>query len=195
MLAVRPIGLGTDDYYGLMALFPKNWREPSSANWGLSIAQLGFQGIWGSPISLNAHANNVALVMQTGLCSAVSSSHPGCAYSSGDKGNVKPMVAVPAPLALGVWHELVVHVHRTTDSTGVIEAWHRLKGETRWKQTVSLRGYPTAQWTPERLPILAYNATVDKIGAYRGQATFALSIWMDGFVRATSFGAASAALP
>ena len=195
VLAVRPIGLGGDDYYGLMVFFPKNWREPSPAGWGLSIAQLGFQGIWGSPVSLNAHARNIALVLQSGLCTPVASSHPGCAYSSGVGGNVRPLVAVPAPLALGVWHELVVHVHRTTDSTGVIEAWHRLKGQTGWRKTVSLHGYPTVQWTEERLPILSYNATVDKIGAYRGHADFPLSIWQDGFVRATSFNAAAATLP
>jgi hypothetical protein len=188
VLDERLIGLGGDDYYGLMAFFPKTWREPSPAGWGLSIAQLGFQGIWGSPISLNAHTNNIALEMQTGLCSPVSSAHPGCAY-------VKSLAAVPPPLARGVWHELIVHVHRTTDSTGVVEAWHRLKGQKRWKQTVSLRGYPTVQWTPDRLSVLNFNATVDKIGAYRGHASFPLSVWLDGFVRATSFAAAAATLP
>ena len=195
VLDERLIGLGGDDYYGLMVFLPRNWREPSPAGWGLSIAQLGFQGIWGSPVSLNAHAHNIALEVQTGLCSPVASSHPGCAYTSGVGGNVKPMSAVPAPLALGVWHELIVHVHRSTDSTGVIEVWHRVKGQVDWKQTVSLRGYPTVQWTPDRLSVLSYNATVDKIGAYRGRAGFPLTVWMDGFVRATSFAAAAAALP
>jgi hypothetical protein len=195
LLAVRPIGLGTDDYYGLMVFFPRNWREPSPAGWGLSIAQLGFQGIWGSPVQLAAHARNIALVLQSGLCAPVTSSSPGCAYSNGPGGNVRPRVAVPAPLTLGAWHELIVHVHHATDSAGVIEVWHRLKGQTAWKQTVSLRGYPTVQWTPERLSILSFNATVDKIGAYRGHAAFPLTIWQDGFVRTASFAAAAAALP
>jgi hypothetical protein len=196
VLDKRPIGLGTHDYYGLMVFFPRNWREPSPAGWGLAIAQLSFQGIWGAPVSLNAHARNVALVMQSGLCTPVTSSNPGCAYSSGRGGNVRPMVAVPAPLfKLGAWHEIIVHVYHTTDSSGVIEAWHRLKGQTRWRKTVSLTGYPTVQWTPERLPILSYNATVDKIGAYRGNADFPVSVWHDGFVRATSLDDAAAALP
>ena len=115
-LNTRSIGLGTDDYYGLMVLFPKKWREPSPAGWGLSIAQLSFQGIWGAPVSLNAHARNIALELQSGLCAPYASSHPGCTYSSGSGGNVPPMIAVPAPLALGVWHEIVVHVRHTTDS-------------------------------------------------------------------------------
>jgi hypothetical protein len=196
LIDTRPIGLGTDDFYGLMVFFPKNWREPSpAAGWGLSIAQFSFQGIWGAPVSLNAHARNIELVMQSGLCAPVTSSHPGCAYSSGSDGNVTPMVAVPAPIKLAAWHELIVHVHHATDSTGVIEVWHRLKGQTGWKKTVSLRGYPTVQWTPDRLSILHFNATVDKIGAYRGRADFPLTVWQDGFVRAASFAAAAAALP
>ena len=69
VLAVRNIGLGTDDYYGLMVFFPKNSREPSPAGWGLSIAQFSFQGIpgAGAPVSLNAHVRNIRLVIQTGL--------------------------------------------------------------------------------------------------------------------------------
>lgn len=195
LLDERPIGLGTDDYYGLMVLFPQNWREPSSRGWGLSIAQFSFQGIWGAPVSLNAHARNIALNVQSGLCSPVTSAHPGCAYSSGSGGNIRPMLAVPAPLKLGVWHELIVHVYHSTDSTGVVEVWHRLKGETRWRKTVSFHGYPTVQWTEDRLPVLKFNATVDKVGAYRGNADFPLSVWQDGFVRANSFDAAAAALP
>ncbi len=195
LLDTRPIGLGTDDYYGLMVFFPKSWREPSPAGWGLAIAQFGYQGIWGSVVGLNAHRRNIALIVQSGQCAPVTSSNPGCAYSSGPGGNIRPMVAAPAPLTLGVWHELIVHVHHAADSSGVIEAWYRRKGQTRWKQTVSLRGYPTVQWTPETLPTLSYAATVDKIGAYRGHADFPVTIWQDGFVRATSFAAAAAALP
>jgi hypothetical protein len=171
-----------------MAFFGKSWREPSPQRWGLAIAQFGFQGIWGPPVGLFAHARNIELVTQTGLCALATSGHPGCAY-------VRNVVAVRAPLKLGAWHEIIVHVYHTTDSTGVIEAWHRLKGQTRWKKTVSLRGYPTVQWTEDRLPILKFNATVDKIGAYRGNADFPISVWQDGFVRATSFDAAAAALP
>lgn len=195
LLDKRPIGLGTDDYYGLMVFFPKSWREPSPAGWGLLIAQFSYQGIHGPPVGLEAHANSIKLVIQTGQCQLITSGGGGCAYSNGPGGNVKPLVAVPAPLVLHAWHELIVHVHHAIDSSGVIEVWHRLKGQVGWKKTVSLSGYPTVQWTPERLSILSYNATVDKIGAYRGHADFPLSIWQDGFVRTTSFAAAAAALP
>jgi hypothetical protein len=192
----RLIGLGSDDYYGLMVRFPGDWREPSPVGWGLSLAQLNFESIWGAPVMLAAHADHIALVMQSGLCKSVSTSTPGCAYSSGPGGNVAPMTAVPAPLALGVWHELIVHVRWATDSSGTIEAWHRLQGGGSWVKTVSLRGYPTVQWTAEQGPeTLADSVTSDKIGAYRGRADFPLTVWQDGFVRTTSFAAAAGALP
>jgi hypothetical protein len=191
----RRIGLGSDDYYGLMVRFPGDWREPSSAGWGLSLAQLNFENIWGAPIILAAHADHVALVLQSGLCNTFQSSNPGCAYSSGGSGNVAPMIAVPAPLALETWHLLVVHVRWKTDSSGIIEVWHRQQGDSSWNQTVSLRGYPTLQWTADMGPnAITDMTTSDKIGAYRGSATFPLTVWQDGFVRTSSFAAAAAAL-
>ncbi len=134
--------------------------------------------------------------MQSGLCNPVRSSNPGCAYSSGANGNVAPLIAVPAPLAREQWHQLIVHARWTTDSSGIIEAWHRLKGTDSWNKTVTLRGYPTVQWTAEEGPqAIADSVTSDKIGAYRGHATFPLTVWHDGFVRTTSFTATAAALP
>src|ERR1700693_4064364 len=130
---------------------PSNWVEPPPAGWGWLLPQLNFQGIDGPPIGLNAHADHVSLVIQTGLCNPYNASvSPGCTYSSGIGGNVAQMSAIPAPLALNVWHELIVHVHWATDSSGVIEVWHRLLGNTAWKKTVSRRGLPTVQWTASR---------------------------------------------
>jgi polysaccharide lyase-like protein len=191
----RRIGLGSDDYYGLMVRFPGAWREPSSAGWGLSLVQLNFENIWGAPVMLAAHADHVALVLQSGLCNTFQSSNPGCAYSSGPGANVAPMAAVPAPLALEAWHQLIVHVRWRTDSSGIIEVWHRQQGESGWNKTVSLRGYPTLQWTADMGPnAITDMTTSDKIGAYRGSATFPLTVWQDGFVRTSSFAAAASAL-
>jgi hypothetical protein len=192
----RPIGVGTNDYYGLMVRFPSDWREPSPANWGLSLAQFNFENIWGSPVALLAHGDWVEIVLASGLCKSVFTATPGCAYTSARAGNLPRMAAVPAPLALEVWHELIVHVRWTTNSSGILEAWHRLKGDGAWNKTVSLRGYPTLQWTSDYPPEeIATGTTVDKIGAYRGHADFPLTIWHDGYVRTTSFASAAAALP
>jgi len=194
-LSKRQIDLGTDDYYGLMVRFPQGWREPSRAGWGLSLAQLNFANIWGPPVMLAAHADHVALVLQSGFCNSVFTSKPGCTYSSGIGGNLPRTLAVPAPMALDAWHELIVHVRWSTDSTGVVEVWHRLKGGGSWNKTVSVRGYPTVQWTDKGPQAIARSVTSDKIGAYRGVADFPLTVWHDGFVRTTSFASAAAALP
>jgi len=194
-LSKRSIGLGTDDYYGMMIRFPRSWREPSPVGWGLSIAQLNFQNIWGAPVILAAHANDIGLILQSGFCKSVFTSKPGCTFSSGPSGNVKPMLAVRAPLALDVWHQLIVHVRWATNSTGALEVWHRLKGGGKWNKTASLRGYPTVQWTTGKgRRAIAGSVTSDKIGAYRGRADFPLTVWHDGFVRTRSFAATASAL-
>jgi hypothetical protein len=196
VLTSRTTGVGRDDYYGLMVRFPTGWREPSPGAWGLAIAQLNYQGIWGSPVMLVAHADHVAMVLQSGLCRPGGTPNPGCAYSSGPGGNVKPMFAVPAPMTLGAWHQLVLHFRWATDSSGVIEVWHRLKGNGTWHKTVSVRGYPTVQWTAQFGPHeLDGSGTTDKTGAYRARADFPLTVWHDGFVRTKSFASAASALP
>lgn len=193
-LAKRQIGVGTDDFYALMVRFPAEWREPSPARWGLSLAQLNFQNIWGAPISLAAHGDHVALTIATGQCNGFETSTPGCAYSSGRNGNVAPMSAVPAPMALEVWHQLIVRVRWANDSSGIIEVWHRLQGDESWDKTVSLSGYPTVQWrSGQGRDSIIGSTTSDKIGAYRGAADFPLTVWHDGFVRTTTFTAAEAA--
>ena len=66
----------------------------------------------------------------------------------------------------------------------------------RLDKTVTLSGYPTVQWTAgEGFSKLAGDVTADKIGAYRGPASFPLTIWQDGFVRTTSFAAARRRAP
>ena len=92
-LSKRLIGLGSDDYYGLMVRFPSDWRGTLLRPLGPLLAQLNFEGIWGAPVLLAAHADHIALVLQSGLCKSVSTSTPGCAYSSGPNGNVAPMTA------------------------------------------------------------------------------------------------------
>jgi hypothetical protein len=184
---------GSVDYYGLMVRFPADWREPSPAGWGLVIAQLNFQDIWGAPLSLRAHGRQLDLTLQSGLCRSVETTEPGCAYTSSV--NVPRLVALPAPMALEAWHQLIVAVRWAADASGAVRVWHRLEGERRWERSAQLAGYPTLQWTAE-LPrdALAQALSSDKIGAYRGHAAFPVTIWLDGFVRARSFRAAAAAL-
>jgi hypothetical protein len=188
-LSKRKIGVGTDDYYGLMVRLPSNWQEPSGAGWGLMLAQFNFEGLTGPPVGLVAHANDISVVLQSGLCQS-----SRCQYTSGPGGNVRPMIAAKA--YPDVWHEFIVHVRWTTNTKGLIEVWHRLKLHKLWRKVVYRRGVPTLQWDHQQGPeALLGSETSDKIGAYRGWARFPITVWLDGFIRSSNFETTAAALP
>jgi hypothetical protein len=187
VLRKRTLNLGADEYYGMDIRFPTDWQEPSSYHWGMAVGQFNYQGIWGPPLGLFAHRDHVKLVMQSGWCRDVYSSNPGCTYSSGIGGNVPITYAIPTSrFSAGTWHQLVLHVRWTNTTTGVLEVWHRRRGESTWVKTVNQTGYPTVQWKDGYNPNTA-DVTTDKIGAYRGPASFATSIWHDAFIIGNSF--------
>lgn len=204
LLRARKLGLGTDDYYSFAWRFPKDWRRPSEAFWGVVLAQLNYQLIWGAPIGLSAHRDRLVLTAQTGYCDDVDSARPGCTHTNGSGGIVRgAMRCQPScqvirrgELTLGVWHELVVHVRWRADSSGLIEAWHRTR-KSPWIKRVSIVGYPTVQWSTAR-PLAGWEAdaweTTDKLGAFRGASGSPLTLWNDGFCVATSFAAAASCL-
>jgi hypothetical protein len=195
----RPIGVGTDSYYGMMVYLPNGWTPGTTgpnAFWGVSIAQLNFENIWGSPVALQAHSDHITLALQTGACNSSTSSNPGCDWSSNADSpgnpNLPDLYAIPSPMQLGVWHELVIHTHWATDNTGQIEVWHKVKGQTAWAQTVSFSGYPTVQTLPDG----SYPSSVlDKTGAYRDLSNAPTSVWLDSFGISTSFAEATSYLP
>jgi hypothetical protein len=195
VIANRTVNAGGDDYYSLMFYVPSGWSPGTSQFWGVSIAELNFQGLGtgGPSIALQAHADHVTVAMQTGTATTTA---PYYAYrsnadSSGTP-NMPALYAIPAPMQTGVWHDLVIHVHWATNSQGVVEVWHRLKGQTAWAKTVSLSGYPTLQTNPDgSIP----SATLDVLQAYRGPSTAPTTVWLDGFQRWGSLTSAFASLP
>ena len=181
-----------EEWYSMEIRLPNNWREPSSAGWGMSLAQLNFENIWGAPVSVAAHGNFVDLTLNSGLCTVFTSSNPSCQYSSGVQGSLPQQHIIPSSaFSTGTWHQLLIHVKWTTGNDGVLEGFHRLRGESAWTKTVELRGYPTLQRTSTYTPV-ASDRTADKIGAYRGIADFPVSVWQDNFCQATSRAAAEA---
>lgn len=170
-------GVGTDTWYSVESLFPSNWVEPSG--WGATITQLHFQYpvIWAGPWQLVAHADRVEGALQSGRC----------AYGTGCATNLKPVVVPVGKLVPGGWLQIIMHLHWATDNTGVVEAWWRPRGGT-WAQSVNLTGVPTMQ--VDLNGTLLSTSTYDKLGFYRGAATFPMSVWHDNFCRADSFAAA-----
>lgn len=190
----RTEALGTDDWYALEVRFPPDWREPASAPWGLAIAQFDYERVAGPPVGLFAHADHVNLNIAAGFCN-----NGACQYNTGndDHGNQGTLgytlriTPVGTQLA-GTWQQFIVHVHHAADSSGVVQGWWRPRGGS-WTKTIDWGGYPTVQWTSTQ-PVDTNYGTADKIGGYRGTSSFPISIWQDGFCRATSFSAAESCL-
>ena len=180
-----------DEWYSMEVRFPSDWREPSPSGWGMSLAQLNFENVWGAPVMIVAHRDHVDAKLMSGLCASYTSDRPGCAYSSGEGGNIPPQRIVPASdFSTGVGHQLLIHVRWTNGNDGLVEGFHRLRGESAWTRTASITGHPTLQRTSTFTPVAA-DRTVDKIGAYRGPADFPVSIWLGAFCQATSMAAAA----
>jgi hypothetical protein len=198
VLRKRTLGLG-DEWYALEFRLPPNWQEPSPEGWGLDIAQLNYQGIWGSPLALKAHSDRVRLQIQSGHCLPVGSPEPGCQYTAGfgvnsAGANISVAPAIPpARFAAGVWHQLLIHMKWSAADDGAAQVFHRQKNETDWVQTVDFSGHPTVQWKDGDTPTQTVT-TSDKIGGYRGKSTTPLSIWHDNFCVATTRAAAETCL-
>ena len=196
LITPRPIGVGTDDYYTLMFYIPQGWTPGTSSFWGVQITEMDFEGLGGNggPVSLQLHSNHLTLNLASGVTTtnAPYSQYRSNADSPGTP-NVPAMYAVPpGSLQQGAWNELIVHIHWATHSTGAIEAWHRVLGQSTWTKTVSLSGYPTLQTNANgSLPA----STNDVIQAYRSASTAPVSVWLDGFSRSQSFATAAAHLP
>ena len=196
VITPRPIGVGTDDYYTLMFYIPQGWTPGTSSFWGVQIAEMDFEGLGGNggPVSLQLHSDHLTLNLASGVTTTTApySQYRSNADSPGTP-NVPALYAVPrGSLRQGAWNELIVHVHWATHSTGAIDAWDRVLGQSTWTKTVSLSGYPTLQTNANgSLPA----RTNDVIQAYRGASTAPVSVWLDGFSRSQSFATAAAYLP
>ena len=191
----RPINIGGDDYYSLMFYVPKGWSPGTQSFWGVSIMEVNFEslGPGGPTIAFQAHADHVTLAVQSGT---VTNSFPYFQYrSNADSGgtpNLPPLYAIPRPMATGVWHELVLHVHEATNTSGLVEVWHRLKGQSAWTKTASASGFATVQMNANG----SYpSTTLDVIQAYRAGSTAPTTVWLDAFARTNSFAAAAANMP
>ncbi len=160
---------------------------------GVSLAQLNWEGMPGAPVSLHAYSDHVTVRVDSGACPSNYATTPCQYYSDADskQTNIAPMYAIPRPMQTGVWNELIIHVHWATTSAGVLEVWHRIKGQNAWTKTASMSGYPTVATKNGAYP----SATGDKIGAYRAASTAPASVWLDGFTRSATFATAAAELP
>jgi hypothetical protein len=206
MLHERTPNPGTNDWFSVAIRYPTNYVDEEVEGAGM---QLNYQGFSGGAVNLASRHDYLSLNIIAGDCDSV----PGCPYFSGyaepgwgprPAGMPGPLFAIPSgQRTLGVWHELVIHVYWTTDLDGVVEAWHKEKGQSTWTKTVDTTtsgfGFPTLQWgtspftfvTPQNI---ASQVSNDKFGMYRQASSYPTNSWFDGFCRATSFAAAESCL-
>ena len=200
----RTLNLNGDDWYALDVRFPSDWREPSRAFSGMSLAQFDYQGLAGAPVGLAAHGDHVNLVTEGGPCGPNRVGTNFCLDGTGNDlegegplGHIMLRIVPVGTHLAGTWEQFIVHIHHAADSSGLVQGWWRPLGGT-WTHTVQFSGYPTVQWKVGESPPTAskevVGETVDKIGAYRGPSNFPISIWQDGFCDATSFSAAASCL-
>jgi polysaccharide lyase-like protein len=203
VLRKRTVNLGSDEYYALRIRFPKDWVEPGP--WGAAVAQFNYAALGGPPVGLFAHALRMDVVVLAGEVRWPGCNGPaqGCQdreQYNNTNGRGRGGTAIPIGMRLGVWHELVVHVHWATDSSGMVDVWHKIQGARRWDHTYHVSGVPTMQWAPCCLRADGKDAdgttgfTSDKIGVYRLPNGKAVSLWNGGFAVASSFDAAVGAL-
>jgi Polysaccharide lyase len=206
----RQSGNNLDDYYAVSLRVPSGWN-PSTAFWGILISQFNYNNVAGATVGLNLHQNDLTVVVNAGQCQGT-----GCPYYSGDGGDPPrnmpgPLYAIPGgQLTQGVWHQVLVHVYWTTDLRGVLEVWHREKGQSAWTKMVDLGPVGSGHATQANFPTLqtgcnefnqcfdasniATASTSDKFGGYRAVSNNAITFWLDSWCRATSFDTAASCL-
>jgi hypothetical protein len=195
----QPMGLGTDQYYGLAVYVPQGWTIPNTAFDGVEIAEYHFQNIYGAPISFQLHADHVTLALQTGACNDHTTVQPGCAYhSNADNPNGNPgtlpaeYVIPPGAFQEGAWNDMMMHVHWASDGTGQIQTWYKTSGETTWTQSSNGTGIPTVQW--DNTQTCCYTSYVDETEAYTYGLTAPMSLWLGNDVSGTTFNAVADAM-
>jgi hypothetical protein len=196
----QPVGLGTDEYYGLSIYVPPGWTIPNRAFDGIEIAEYHFQNVYGAPISLQLHANHVTLAVQTGACDSHTTKVPGCPYHSnadnanGNPGTLPAYYAIPTgAFQEGAWNQIMMHVHWANNNTGQIQTWYKTMGASTWTQSTNITGIPTVQWDVTRGSV--YSNYVDETEAYTFALSASTSIWLGNDVVGPTFNNVAATMP
>ena len=203
---LAPVGLGTNEYLGIMLYVPANWTIANSAFFGVNLYELHFQNVYGAPITLQLHPNNVTIALETGACSPYTARVPGCKYRSNAalatlsscrqaRANCLPgyYAIPPGAFVRGAWNEIILHVLWSNTTSGQIQSYYRVKGATSWIQSSSISGVPTIQWNNTRGCCGAnYD---DQVEAYTSALSAPLSIWVDNVIDSASLATVQASMP
>jgi hypothetical protein len=201
--AGKQLVIGASTYEGTMVYVPKGWTISNNSPFGVEFEQYHFQNIYGSPISLQLHADHVTLELETGACTNHSTPHPGCAIRSNADNTCNTTATYtclggdyaipPGALVQGAWNEIITHVTWETNNTGDVETYYKVKGATTWTQSSSVTGIPTVQWDVNvGHPIASYS---DITEAYTAALSSPVSTEVATPVTGTTFAATASQMP
>jgi hypothetical protein len=196
--------------------FPTGWQSAltgaDGAKHSLNVGCPNYYSVNSCIVSVSARPDSMFTLINSGACPA-SGVAPGCPWYSAtpDGGNYSicrgftgsqcgpHYIVPPGQLTLNVWHEIIMHVYYTLDNTGIVEFWHRVKGQASWTKTVSVSGgFPTLQTGPTAFgtTVTASNingwTSTDRFGLYRWPEADPATMWADDWCRGPSFDAAAA---
>jgi len=198
--AAKPIGLGTDSYYGLMIYEPAGFTIPNTYFGGVQIEEFHFQNIFGAPVNWELHDDHITLALNTGSCVSHFTPHPTCAWRSNADNpnpagpNLPPYYVIPpGQFAGGAWYEIAMHVRWASDNTGQVQMYWKLKDASDWIASADVTGYPTVQWDSRRGCCFANY--VDEMEAYTYGLSKPFSVWLDDNISGSSLAAVETAMP
>jgi hypothetical protein len=206
-----------DEWFAAAVMFPTGWKaamtNPDGSTNATGLFCPNYYSVNGCTDNVNASNNSIYVLFNAGACPA-SGVSPGCPYYMGNA--LWPAVCrgfstsqcgmhyivQPGALKENVWYEIIFHVYYTLDLNGVVQAWHREKGQSSWSLDVNVQGaFPTLQTGPTSFgtTVTASNingwSSTDQIILYRPPASNAVSSYNDNWCRATSFAAAASCFP
>jgi hypothetical protein len=210
---------GADYYYGFMWYFASPWVDPYGTEFEFNLEP----AICGAPEDMHFYADAVKLGVHTGHVDCVESNHSHHPVgspqynngnenetSAGNLGGLAQWSIIPqGQLQTGQWYEVIIHIHWATDSTGQIQSWYRLMGQTTWNETINQSGFPTLQWgcNPENETSTCFTvtqsnqngwATSDHFGVYRycnRDPCPADTFYLDNYQERGSFAAVAGTMP
>jgi hypothetical protein len=210
MLHSRTVQTNVDEWFATAVMFPTGWKTAmSNANGSTNITGLfcpNYYSVNGCTDNVGASNSGIFVLFNAGACPANGSS-TGCPYYMGNplwpsvcrgySSSLCGMHWIVNPIRENVWYEIIFHVYYTLNNNGVVQAWHREKGQSTWSLDVDVREGPTLQTGPTSFGTTVTSSNIngwpstDQIILYRPAATNAAANYNDNWCRATSFSAAT----
>lgn len=209
----RYIAYPSDAYYGLMWYFPTGYTDPSAGQ-NDEFSEFNWHPyIYSGPMGYSLFGDTLQWYNNTGAwrrcVGCLAQYNNGARAENGGPGaNMGPVsnwrIIPKGDLVRNQWIETIVHVHYANNTTGAVQSWYRLKGQTTWNETINQSGFPTIDWGPDSSQNFTWTpnnengvTTTDHLGLYRTNDTNVpnTTFWIDNYQRQPTFNAVASTMP